>query len=280
MRILNKPNYKVEDIYHLCISKVRRKDLKTRLASCTSFVTLAAQEYEKKIVGNKLHTITPEISFDNIISSKEMNDVYTLRMVPKKAPGRLLYDKLLNAPPHGICPLCGQRIATTLDHHLPKAEYPALSVVPINLVPACKDCNTIKLNDIPSSSIEETLHPYFDNVEEDKWLFASIIRDSFDIIFEVNPPEKWSPLLSKRVKNHFEVFELGVLYSKHAAVELINIRYLLHNTFKVAGSEQVKLLLESFALSRENAHKNSWQSAFYRALAEDKWFQTEGVLFI
>src|SRR6266446_4463738 len=58
-------------------------------------------------------------------------------------------------------------------HHLPKSRYPDLSVSPINLVPCCMDCNTNKRAIFPTSGQEETLHPYYDNFEGEKWLQAT-----------------------------------------------------------------------------------------------------------
>ncbi|WP_242243345.1 HNH endonuclease [Bacillus cereus group sp. BfR-BA-01309] len=281
MRKLSKPTEKADATYRLCISKVRDEVLKKNLESCATVIVKAADEFEKKVINAQLHTIVPEKIINGLISKEEMNKVYTSRMVPKTSPGRPLYDKLLSAPPHGICPLCGQRIVTTIDHHLPKTEYPALSVVPINLVPSCKDCNTIKLDGIPSSGEEETIHPYFDNIEDDRWLYAEITRNNpITLIFKVCPPDHWDKLLSKRVENHFETFKLAPLYSAHAAVELQNMRYMLTSLFEQAGSESVCSTLESLATSREMQHKNSWQSAMYRTLADSQWFHTEGIQFI
>jgi 5-methylcytosine-specific restriction endonuclease McrA len=280
MRTLSKPTVKVDEFYRLCISRVKNSNLRDRLKTCEVEVVSAAQEYEKKVKIAKLHTIERK---DGVldVSTEEMNKVYTTRMVPKKSPGRAVYDMLLNAPPQGICPLCGQRTVSTLDHHLPKALYPTLSVVPINLVPACQNCNKTKLHSIPLSGEEETIHPYFDEIEEDKWLFAKIERSKpLKIIFEAIPPIHWKTLLSSRVKFHFESFELADLYGAHAAVELKNIRYYLNELFDKAGSESLHDHLLMSAVSREMEHKNSWQAAMYRSLADSKWFYNGGVKFI
>ena len=62
-------------------------------------------------------------------------------MVRKNGPGRATYDLLKLSAKGGFCPLCGQRNVSTLDHYLPKESYPDLSILPINLVRACSDCN-------------------------------------------------------------------------------------------------------------------------------------------
>jgi hypothetical protein len=61
--------------------------------------------------------------------------------VPEEKPARTIYDSLLNSAKEK-CPFCGG-IGTprNLDHFLPKAHFPQFSVLPRNLIPACRDCN-------------------------------------------------------------------------------------------------------------------------------------------
>ena len=82
--------------------------------------------------------------------------------------------RLLLAPAHGTCPLCGLRKVSTIDHHLPKAHHPALIAVPADLVPACMDCNMAKGDTVPGNEYKQTIHPYFDDVDSETWLFAEV----------------------------------------------------------------------------------------------------------
>ncbi|TPJ42888.1 HNH endonuclease signature motif containing protein [Mesorhizobium sp. B2-7-1] len=60
-----------------------------------------------------------------------------------------------------MCPFCGGLGHTwTLDHYLPKANFPAYSVNPSNLVPCCRDCNSGKNASFGAELHEQTLHPY------------------------------------------------------------------------------------------------------------------------
>ena len=95
--------------------------------------------------------------------------VYDGRMAAQGSPGRAIYDAIKVGSPNGLCPLCGQRVVATLDHYLPKSRYAALAVNPANLIPACSDCNKAK-----SDAVADTLHPYYDNIENDLWLRAEL----------------------------------------------------------------------------------------------------------
>jgi hypothetical protein len=120
---------------------------------------------------------------------------------------------------------------------------------------------------------EVTLHPYFDDVDDEEWLFATVIRtDPASLRFWVGSPQRWDELLTQRVNRHFDAFGLAKLYAAQAANELVNIRHHLEALYEQDGSAGVGAHLAELAASRHAAHKNSWQTAAYRAWATSAWF--------
>lgn len=95
---------------------------------------------------------------------------------------RSLYASPSNELPHIIrmraqsdancCPMCGSFHSGTLDHLLPKTDFPAFAIFSKNLVPAC-NCNskrrTLLTGPNPGQRI---LHPYFDNILGQRLLVA------------------------------------------------------------------------------------------------------------
>lgn len=286
MRYLTPRSEDPKEIFLLCVSAIQDNDLKNRLSRCAGAVELAAKEYEIKKRGNELHTISRNKStkanknlhvLDGNVTINEMKNVYTSYFVPKDMPGRELYDKVLSQPMNNKCPYCFHRQVSTVDHYLPKAYYPFLSVVPLNLVASCKDCNTGKSGAFPQKASDEILHPYFDNVEDDLWLKAEVNRSSpASLTFFVDPPSTWDKLLQDRVIYHFDSLQLNTLYGSEAATELNNIRFQLHEQFSIGGESAVRLHLEGAARSRQNAYTNSWQTAMYIAISNCDWFCNGG----
>jgi 5-methylcytosine-specific restriction endonuclease McrA len=178
VRRVQRPTDNAADVFRTCISRVRNRDLKRRLTSVVAEIETAANAFETAADTSSYYALQPQNSVNGIITGSEMVDVYEQRMVPNTAPGRPIYERLLAEPAHGRCPLCGQRDVSTLDHYLPKSDFPALAVVPINLVPSCKDCNHAKQGR-PNTAEEQTLHPYFDDVENDLWLSAEVYCCAF-----------------------------------------------------------------------------------------------------
>ncbi|MEL0632664.1 hypothetical protein V6237_07780 [Pseudoalteromonas carrageenovora] len=273
MRKLTRPDDDAVVVFEACIDRIRNADLKHRLQSCSLEIGEASVEFDEKAALAELHTIEAKEIVADAVSVDEMKKVYTGRMAKKLAPGRVYYDKLMSLPEHGRCPLCSQRVVSTLDHHLPKAHYPSLAVSPLNLVPACQDCNKIKSEDIPLNSEQETLHPYYDDVEGFSWVKAKL-TESIPVVVEfyVEPPAECDDVLIERLKHHFVTFDLAALYSSHAAEELANIEFIARKIFEDSGSIELKAYLGDLANSRKQVSLNSWQSAFYTCLHESDWF--------
>jgi hypothetical protein len=273
MKKLVKPSDKALDVFKVCINRVKDNELKSRLVACYQEIEDASNEFDQKANTSQLNTIAPKYNFASSVTVAEMNAVYSSRMAKKLAPGRIYYDKLMSLPEHGRCPLCSQRVVSTLDHHLPKAHFSSLAVSPLNLIPACQDCNKTKSDDIPSCSEEETLHPYYDDVEAFEWVRARIIESTpVAIDFYVDPQEQCDPILTQRIKHHFKAFKLAALYASHAAEELASIEFISRRVFDVGGGLALREYLAETAAGKQSVSLNSWQSALYVCLSKSDWF--------
>jgi 5-methylcytosine-specific restriction endonuclease McrA len=276
---LVKPALDTGETYRICIRRVRNPDFKTRLQSIENEVVQASVNYDNAAKNEHLHTIDSSEDIGGKVTKKEMSKIYTNSMAKKDAPGRHIYDEILLAPINGVCPLCGHGDVKTLDHYLPKSHYPAFVVTPINLVPACSDCNKAKKATIPSSREDLTIHPYYDDIQDNRWLYAEVIQTKpAGTRFFIDAPARWSTVTTARMHRHFKQLKLGELYASQAAVELVNIRYRLKDIFKNAGALEVQRHLLETAKSRLNAHTNSWQTATYEAFAQSEWFFKGGFM--
>lgn len=269
---LDHPPYSAEDTFATCISRVRIPALKARLVSATQSIIDASEAYEIAAQAQTLDQIVQHPLVNGTVTTAEMEAVYTDRMAKQNTPGRPIYDDIFAAA-KGRCPLCAHRAVTTLDHHLPKARYPALAVAPLNLVPSCSDCNKAKLARVPHAPEDVSIHPYFDDVDSERWLFAEVLEVApASIRFRVEPPAAWEALLAERVRRHFRGLSLSALYGSEAAEELLNIRHLLAAIHATGEADQVRSYLEEHAESCLTGRLNGWRGATYEAWAESDWF--------
>lgn len=277
---LDRPHCSADDVFTKCISGVIDPSLKERLIAVTPTIITESDKFDTAASNGQVHTLPPQTSvlFNGlVVTKKEMETVYTQRMAHDGAPGRGVYDALRNSSPNNKCPLCGHRQATTLDHYLPKSRYPALAVAPLNLIPACKDCNTAKMESFPTSQEDAMLHPYFDDINSGRWLYANVIQKSpVVLIFSVIAPTSWSATMQPRVNRHFQTLGLARLYSIEAADELSSIKSQLQNLFNNGGTANVQSYLQQRAESCSQDRRNGWRTAMYEALFSNSWFCSEG----
>lgn len=277
MRSIKKPVYDSGGVYSLCISKVKKPALKSRLALILPDVKSAAEHYDKSAKSGKLHSVASVLSIRGV-SKIELNKVYTKRMAAATSPGRCVYDELLLLPANRRCPLCGQRDVSTLDHHLPEARYPIYSVTPLNLVPACHKCNFNKKSAFPTSADTQTFHPYYDDFDDGIWLIAFVMKTNpVSVFFEVSSPASWNAIKSARARHHFKLMQLSELYSTHAASDLAGNKWLMEKLLDSGGIESVRGHIAESAESWKRIQPNSWQAALYTALSADDWFCSGGL---
>ncbi|CAK7082513.1 hypothetical protein [Tissierella sp.] len=276
MRKLPKPNDNSKEVFLECISNIRKKEFKERLELCADEIAAAVNDYDDKKNNNKLHRIRSTDNIAGIVSNEEMKNLYNNKLVGKKGPGRKYYDKLIASAKNGICPICGHREVSTLDHYLSKMKYPLFAVALINLIPACKDCNFTKGEYEFNNEKGATIHPYYDEIDNVIWLNAKLKEeDDIVFIFEVLKPKGWNDLLYERVKNHFKIFDLNKLYSVQAAVEFEGMKRMLIKIYQRSGEEEVRNHLKECLESYEYVNLNSWKCGMYRALIESEWFYSD-----
>lgn len=273
MPLLARPTDDPSNVFVTCVSNVRANAIRQKFLAAAPLIGAAAASFLQAAENHSLHTMAIQNGVGADISTDEMINIYDQRMARKKSPGRAIYDKLMIAPPYGRCPLCGQGRVKSLDHHLPKTHFPALAVTPVNLVPACTDCNRAKGEIYPLEAAQQILHPYFDDLDTDVWLKGTLVQTApAAISFAAQPPVGWPELTKARVRSHFRLLKLGEMYTAYAADELQGIKKYLQKLHAKSGAADVKNHLEEQAESRADDNKNSWQAATYRELAISDWF--------
>lgn len=263
-------------VFDLCISKIKRGRFLSALQSIRNDIASTASNYNVLAEQSKLYQLTPQTSVGPV-KVKEMESLYTDRFAKEKHPARRIYDRIKAAPENQCCPLCGLGIVTTLDHYLPKSKYPIFAVTPNNLIPCCWWCQFEKREHRPAQEEDQTLHPYFDDFQTENWLFAEIVQGTpASFHFSVKAPHVWGQVAAKRLKTHFDKFNLGNLYSSNAGSELAGMRDELQRLLTSGGPASVQKHLEAVANDKAKLSKNSWKAAMYRAAASDVWFYSGG----
>jgi hypothetical protein len=278
---LSEPKYSFEQTLDVCIDGITGNDLlRSKVESGKSNLLTAEASYLASAKLGALHTILPikivkkedPIVLDDVLKS-ELIKIYDQYFVPEDKPARKVYDALLNAAKEK-CPFCGG-IGTprNLDHFLPKAHFPLFSVLPHNLVPACRDCNMDgKAHKFACKPEDQIIQPYLDHNRFflEQWIFATYhIGDNHQpAVFEyfVKPPDGWNKVDQRRVIKHFRDFNLAARYATKAA-ELLGTVLLQMKTMKEVGisNQMINTILLEPAIEA-SPFVNHWQKVMYQAL--------------
>lgn len=219
-----------------------------------------------------LHGIDPIVH--GALSKSELTKLYTQYFVPAEKPARSLYERL-KITSNGKCPFCGGiGHVRTLDHYMPKANFPVFSVLPGNLVPCCRDCNTEKLNSFPTTKGGQPLHPYYDDDKyfNEQWVFANVmVTDPPSLNFYVAPPVGWTPDEQERVQTHFREYGLGEKFGTEAAADLPETIQTRRTTLQYATpAEFSEYLFEKSATL--DFPINNWRRVMFASLSASAWF--------
>lgn len=271
-----KPDFDVKELFQACVNTVNNAQDRAELSACMSHLVINESEFDTKFKANEIYQIKPNKIVYGNIDKATMKQVYDYRMVQCE-DGKVYYNKIFDSAADGICPLCSVREVDTLDHYLPKMKFPVFAVTPINLIPACFKCNRGKLVSYPTTAEDQTLHPYYDNIDVDHWLRVRVIQGNpISFHFYVERHDNWDDVKFARVKSHFDSFKLNELFSSQASRAFRGASLQLKGLFNRSPEELINHLNEA-CKSRLSLGKNSWEYALYFELANNKWFLEKGV---
>ncbi len=281
MMRLSEPEYSYEQTLDECIAGITGNAAlrQKMISSKPELMTLEAQYLGVGCTGD-LHTI-PCINIDvnadpaviNELKKYELIKVYDQYFVPEQKPAGKIYDALLNAAEEK-CPFCGG-IGTpqNLDHFLPKAHFPQFSVLPHNLVPACRDCNMDgKADAFATNAEDQIIQPYVDNGRFflEQWIFATYHLGNDDepgeFEYFVTPPEGWCEIDKHRVNKHFADFNLARRYTTKAAEFLGTVLQQINSLHQIGLDNETinTVLLQPWIDTAPFV--NHWQKSMFQAL--------------
>ena len=280
MKRISRPNYAPDYAYGVCISAIVDEVERNRMMAAVGDIRDAAIDFIERAMAGLTFELRPLIvgrGEDPVvvagIRKSELVKLYEYYMVQRPL-GREIYDSILLAAEDN-CPTCGGiGRPRSLDHYLPKSNYPKLSVLPHNLIPACRDCNTDKGNPQFNQPHEQLIHPYFDQscFFDEGWIIATVTHTQPCVItYEASPPEAWRPVDRQRAVNHFEFFDIAKRYSIKAAEELSVLVDQRRSLMSDLPAESFRAYLHSIGDS-SSLFPNHWRKVMYKSLALDAWF--------
>lgn len=289
MKRLPFPDYAFEDVLNTCADGMGLVNIKaTFRATIPDFVAIGGRYQQLGEDGvlfsyPRIENLTTNTVVLAPLTKAKLVNLYKGNLRNKEKPARRIYESLL-ASTNEKCPFCGDiGQPRNLDHFLPLAYFPQFSVMPINLIPACRDCNMgEKGDDFALNASDQILHPYLDRdlFFNQQWVHARYVNeDDGAMEYFVHPPEEWEDVDKQRVIKHFNDFDLarryGVEAGKHLS-ELIDQRDAFYT--ELSGVLPDDRLISAFkqitfsSLIEGATFINHWKKIMYIALSESQEF--------
>ena len=209
---------------------------------------------------------------------KKAYENYIVESEDSGKKGRDIYEHILLLADDGICPYCMYGDVSTVDHYLPKAHFIEYAITPLNLLPSCYECNTMKLDLRKLEENKMFINPYCDDLTEIRWLECKVVDRMFPITFKFNVKEDIENIILKeRLVEHFDILSLGKLYATKAGRYFrIRVKKIIEN-YESGGIESIIKALEGDKISAEDYNLNALEAKVYEALLNSEWFLNEGI---
>lgn len=171
------------------------------------------------------------------------------------------------------CPYCGINEPKTLDHYIPKELYPEFSILPLNLIPICNQCNSVyKGSEFLSAGKRLFLHSYLDAFPDFEFLVANIsVGRKIKIDFKIVAcPE--NAIFSELLSNHFDKLNLNERFRYQSSIEIKLLRISLERTYRINSNfadVAAELRQEAYDLM-EVLGGHHWKVALYKGLATSR----------
>ena len=278
---LSDPVFTFEEVLDDCVAGITgNAALAEKLALAKQSLLAKGVDYIAAASTGELHAMAPVDATENpdpiaveALTKSDLVKIYDNYFVSKDKPARRIYNALLNSAEEK-CPFCGG-IGTprNLDHFLPKAHFPQFSVLPRNLVPACRDCNMDgKGQGFATKAEDQIIQPYVDKAQffQDQWVFAIYHAEAnaepgtFE--YFVNAPHEWTETDKQRARKHFHDFDLGRRYATKAAQLTATVLTQIAELQAVGlDSEAINAALLTPGVKKA-PFANHWQRGMYQAL--------------
>lgn len=252
------------------IAAAKQMPRRRRLQAVRAKVLVAYQGYEDaapEVGGLERAQLTD-------LQKEAMRHAYTVETEPMTVLRGTLLKRVIVAR----CPFCGISESSTLDHYLPKEQYPEFSIFPKNLVPSCAACNTRKRNRIldEGTGVRMFLHPCYDVIPDIPFLAvrARMAADALILSYQLTRPVGMALRTFRHLRSHFNELDLADRYRRMGLEHLGGLYPALRRAY--GSTEDAARVAEKLIEGAEDFElvfgPNYWLSKLYRALASNADF--------
>lgn len=229
----------------------------------SEYLKKLSSEYKNNIKG-KLYTLNPKEDTPDFFTVEFVNDWYFKHIRPPRKGFFEMFPTVKNHNNHEICPFCEGVFTTkvSLEHIIPKNKNNGIfhyTVLPINLVKCCLECNTPKHSKKSDCKENCEIHPYEESFNIDKYLIIEFKVERERFVPKVNFNFKDSDF-DKRIRTFIRNYNIEKTYNHRIQLEYDKILMVLAKNFlplrKSLLLEYLRNQKETYEKYREIEKKN------------------------
>jgi hypothetical protein len=165
------------------------------------------------------------------------------------------------------CPNCTIETVASLDHFIPKDEFPEFSVNPINLIPCCSTCNSKKTVNWKCDQYLLFINLYSDIIPKMQYLFVDITSKT-EFNFIIKNENNIDIDLYKVIESHYNRLELQQRFKENSD-EVISELDIQISSFKDLISDEnelLKVIKNHYSKKEELDGINNWKIVLIKAM--------------
>lgn len=227
------------------IHNSKRNPTKRILTALKPSLSKRFNEYERQSKINDLEAVTSLAYSDS--DKKALQNCYKVKT---KALETLIKNIKENQPNQirSVCQFCCINTDSTIDHYMPKEEFPEFSVAHLNLIPCCPDCNSKKsISWLSASKKRVILNLYNDLIPCTQFLFVDVMFKNDIPIgkYYLSNKNNIDNDLYRLIQSHYEKLELVNRYNDKFNTNYTQILNSLNNPIFKGNPKLVTSLLVS-----------------------------------
>lgn len=274
------------DFHTNAVSRLKKGNHKTILTALEPQLEAQYDCFAEHFKNNTLELLQP-MDLQETADVHPKKDALLKQYVFDKKVFRDLYSQLSTdskGRKNALCPNCQVEEAHTLDHCLPKAEFPEFADHPLNLMLCCQDCNGRKNATWRSRGKRTQLNLYLDDIPDIQYLFVTVeMVDGLPVArYRVRQTEGIDDELYNKIEGHYG-FPLNLCDVKFYAktyVALSNFRSYLRPAYRRLPLEVAKqVLAETVSDLQQMFGRNYWEALLLEACAQNsdvwQWLMTK-----
>lgn len=261
------------DTHKRAVNRKNASEIKNKLLSIEDDVLKDYKKYDDNFNTNTLESLANNDFYktysDELLSLYD----YTSKTIKEL---RSVIEELQPQSIRTTCQYCTVDSVGSMDHILPKEEFPEFVVNPKNLFPACPICNQHRGKRWRGKDGEKLfLNLYLDILPEEQYLFVRIEvkDDNVDFKFELDDKNLINKGIFKLLNSHYTKLYLTERIRLKSNDYFTEFKTYIKSMRAYLSDDQIKnIILSSVEESKKAYGNNHWKYILQASLIQDSKF--------